>query len=131
MKKFLIILVAVLLSAPLSSLISSLIAGLIMGDVSSFLLGVIIFTIYEVPIYIVVGLPVTLLIDFVLKLTGVSNSKNKYLYQFLLYSLVTVVLGLYLYSVNENWNNTVLVIISTVAIYTYFHILYFLRKKFN
>lgn len=132
MKKFLIILITILLSAPLSSLLSYLTLNLMMDDDSNFWLSVIIVVIYEVPIYFVVGLPVTLLIDFVLKLTGASKTKNVYLFQLLLYSLVAAFFGLYLYFTgNENWNNVAMAILALIAVYTYSHILFFLRKRFN
>ncbi len=103
-----------------------------MDDNSNFWLSVIIVALYEVPIYIVVGIPVTLLIDFVLKLPVASNTNKLYLFQFLLYSLAAAFFGLYLYfTVNENWNNVGLFILSIIAVYTYFHILFFLRKRFN
>ena len=69
MKKLFIILIAIFLSA---SLLSCLTLNLMMDDNYNFWdiwLSVIIVALYEVPIYLVVGLPVTLLIDFVLKLT--------------------------------------------------------------
>jgi len=92
----------------------------------------IIVAVYEVPFYIIVGIPVTLLIDFALKLTNASSTKKLYLFQFLLYSLSAAFFGLYFYfTVNDNWNNVEIAILVVIAVYTYFHILFFLRKRFN
>ncbi|WP_026565401.1 hypothetical protein [Bacillus sp. UNC41MFS5] len=124
MKKFFIILIAIVLSAPLSSLLSLAILNFNIDD--NYEWGNAIFVAaYEVLIYFICGIPVTLLIDFVIKLTVVSNTKKLYLFQFLLYSLAAGFFGLYL-----NWNNVEMIIIAIIAIYTYFHILFFLRKRF-
>jgi hypothetical protein len=137
MKKFFIILISVLFAAPLSSLLSHVILNLMMSDNFSynehwsFLSSLIIVAVYEVPIYIVVGIPVTLLIDFVLKLKKLPSIKKLYLFQFLLYSLSAIFFWIYFITENRNVENVEILILIVIAVHTYFHILFYLRKRFN
>jgi hypothetical protein len=136
MKKFFIILISIFIAAPLSSLSFNIILHLMALPESlhkdyyeywPFLGSVLIVALYELPIYIVVAIPITLLIDFVLKLTKITNTKKSYLFQFFLYSLSATVFGALLAS--AVYINKGIFVPVTIAVHIYFHILYYLRKR--
>jgi hypothetical protein len=137
MKKIFIILISILFATPLSSLSFNIILHLMALPESlqkdyyeywSFWGSVLTVAIYELPIYIVIGIPITLLIDFILKLTKKKNNTQRlYLYQFFLYSLSAAVVGAILVSVE--YINIGIIIPVTIAVHIYFHILYYLRKR--
>lgn len=136
MKKLFVFLFAVILSAPLSSLIINYITHLLMPVTAresyyeywSFWGNVITVAIYQIPIYILVGIPVSLLIDWVIKDTKSNSNVKTYFLQLLMYSLSALVLGLYLFSISNNIESLIAI---TISVYTYFYILLLLRKSFN
>ncbi|MFZ7942738.1 hypothetical protein [Neobacillus sp. 19] len=135
MKKLLVILSVVLISSPLSALLSNLYFLLIMtendkreyyqyysfgGDVFSIAL-------YEIPIYIIVGIPVTFLIDFIIKKFKLNQSSRVYLIQLFMYMVAAGFFGSYLFLGSHNIEIFLVVLI---AVLTYFHILVYFRKLF-
>jgi hypothetical protein len=135
MKKILLILFVILISSPLSALLSNFYFLLVMtendkreyyqyysfgGDVFSMAL-------YEIPIYIVVGIPVTFLIDFIIKKFTLTQPNRSYLFQLFMYVVASGFLGLYLFLASHNIEIFLVVLI---AVLTYFHILVYFRKLF-
>lgn len=134
MKKYLIIFLAIIIASPLSSLIINFINQLLMPVTAgesyyeywTFWGGVYIFAIYQVPIYIIIGIPVTLLIDRVIKDTKSNINEKTYFLQLLLYTLSALSLGLYLFLMSNSIQSLIVV---AIAVYTYFHILFLLRTR--
>ncbi|MGG4266426.1 hypothetical protein [Peribacillus simplex] len=131
MKKFSIILIALLIAAPLSSILMGLVDSLIsLNDepVSDNYAGTIstlvAITLYQIPIYLVVGIPVTLIIDFLTKLLGLKKNSKVYLFQFLLYS-TSVMVPAYILGANNIWNY----LLVGIPVHTYFLLLFWLRLR--
>ncbi len=136
MIKYLIIFFAIIVASPLSSLIINYISQLLMPVTAqesyyeywTFWGGVFIVAIYQVPIYIIVGIPVTLLIDWIIKDTKSNSNEKTYFPQLLLYTLSALALGSYLFLLSNSIESLIVVVI---AVYTYFHILFLLRTRFK
>jgi hypothetical protein len=136
MKKLFIILLAVVVASLSSSLLSNYFIYLRTPVTAredyyeywSFWGNVFPLAIFQLPIYIFVGIPVTLLIDWVIKDTKTNSHKKSYLFQLFLYSLSAIVVGLYLFSSSNNFESLMVVFI---AVYTYFHILFLFRTRSN
>ncbi|WP_226643152.1 hypothetical protein [Mesobacillus subterraneus] len=134
MKKYLIILLAIFIASPLSSLISNYFIYFRMPvtvredyyEYWSFWGNVMTVAIFQLLIYILVGIPVTLLIDRVIKHTKLNNIGRSYLLQLFLYGLSALVLGLYLFTSSKNVESLMVVFID---VFTYFHILLLLRTR--
>lgn len=146
MKRLLIIFIAIILAAPLSSFLINMIWCLmdlweshrtVYNEYWSFWDSVTVYAICEIPIYVVIGIPSTLIIDFVIK-TDSTIGKRFYLLQFFLYSLFALFLGLffpaiflglisYVVGIYQLGNFFIMVVI---AVHIYFHILFYLRIIF-
>ncbi|MDM5293001.1 hypothetical protein QUF81_07290 [Peribacillus simplex] len=130
MKKIYLIPISILLAAPLSSFLSALIDSLISlnedlpkDENFPFLNGVIIGTIYELVIYCIIGIPVTLIIDTITYFVGLHTNLKVYLLQFSLYTISAITLA-YILDFDNFWAYLTV----GIAVHTYFHILFFLKK---
>jgi hypothetical protein len=128
MKKFAFILLAIILSSPLASLLSAVVSHYMAVPESlqedyyqyaPFMAGVYVVSIFFIPFYIVLGIPVTYLIDFVTKKFFFSTSAlKKYFIKLIGYTMAAFVLS----GFEADWFKTLL-----IPIYTYFHMLLLLR----
>ncbi|MGE7610348.1 hypothetical protein ACQKML_27820 [Peribacillus frigoritolerans] len=133
MKKLYLIPISILIAAPLSSFFSASIDSLISlneelpkDEYFPFLNGVIIVTLYELAIYCIIGIPVTLIIDAITYLVGLRTDLKAYLLQFSLYSISAITLA-YILLTDNYWAY----LIVGIAVHTYFHILFFLKRKYS
>jgi hypothetical protein len=135
MKKLALILFAIFLSAPISALLSVGAGYLFTEPIKlqgynynpPILATVMVVALYEIPVYIIVGIPVTYLIDFlVLKFSPHSHRLKEYLTLLIGYSIASLILSFYL--LNNNFEGYFTVII---PVFTYFHILWCLRARYG
>ncbi|MGF3105768.1 hypothetical protein [Rossellomorea sp. DUT-2] len=133
MKKLALIFFAIFLSAPLSAVLFVGADHLLTEPVE--VLGynynppiwvtILVVALYEIPIYIFLGIPVTYLIDFlILKFSPHSHRLKQYLYQLIGYSIAALILSGYL--IHDDYDFTLF-----IPVLTYFHILWFLRGRFG
>ncbi|HZH59534.1 MAG TPA: hypothetical protein VEY70_08170 [Metabacillus sp.] len=128
-----LILLAILIAAPLSSLISVIIDYFSMteslreeyyeynhpfGDFAVVAIG-------SIPVYLIIGIPVTLIIDLLTKKIGVTTTYKVYLLKFFLYSLSSIGLASLLPS-----NEIEAYGFIALFVLTYFHVLFYLRLRY-
>ncbi|MEB2494581.1 hypothetical protein SOP93_26215 [Peribacillus frigoritolerans] len=130
MKKLYLIHISILLAAPLSSFLSASIDSLISlnenlpkDEYSPFLNGIIVGILYELAIYCIIGIPVTLIIDTITYFVGLHTNLKVYLLQFSLYTISAITLA-YILDSDNFWAYLMV----GIAVHTYFHILFFLKK---
>lgn len=133
MKQFSIIILAILISAPLSSFIGVVIDYLSMTEslreeyykYNSLDWDLVAVAFFSIPVYLIIGIPVTLIIDFLTKKIGLITTFKKYLLQLLLYSLSAIGLASIIFS-NE------FEVYGFIALFvlTYFHVLFYLRLRY-
>jgi hypothetical protein len=135
MKKLALIFMAIFLSAPISALLSVGADYLFTEPVK--LQGynynppiwatVVVIALYEIPVYIIVGIPVTYLIDFlVLKFSPHAHRLKKYVTLLIGYSIASLIFSFYL--LHNDFEGYFTVIIPVI---TYFHILWCLRARYG
>lgn len=109
---------AILVSGPVAWILFMLIE-LIFIRTSNFEDGSPIFIFIFYIIYVIVGMPVTFIIDLLTRILKIKKTKQIYFVQLILYTLLLLVL----IQVDPNLFNTILI----VPVYTYFHILFYFR----
>lgn len=133
MKKFSLIILAILIASPLSSLIGIIYGYFSMNEslreeqlkYSSPFSNFILVAIGSIPIYIIIGIPVTLIIDLLTKKTGVTTTYKVYFMQLFLYSFSAIGLSSILVSNELGAYGFIL-----LFVLTYFHVLFYLRLRY-
>jgi hypothetical protein len=130
MKKFLLILLSIIIASPISALLffSSylfLLEDPGFNEYAPFWGGVFAYSFFQIPFYVVIGIPVTLLIDFATIYRKHTSLKIIYLFQFVLYT-ISGLLIISLLSLENGFDVEAVLLI--IPVLTYFHILFFLRK---
>jgi hypothetical protein len=82
---------------------------------------------YEIPIYIIVGIPVTFLIEFIIRKYTLPQPNRSYLFQLFMYVVAAGIFGSYLFLGSHEIEIFLVVLI---AVLTYFHILVIFKKLF-
>ncbi|MBU8732537.1 hypothetical protein KM915_21035 [Cytobacillus oceanisediminis] len=121
LKKLLLMLLAILISSPLAPIIMGIVDTLLMWpeELDDFWGSVYLLSFFSIPFYIILGIPVTLIIDAIISKTKVPFGYKSYLLQLLLYTLSAI--AVYLFLLPH--------IIFTIPVFTYFHILLYLRMR--
>ncbi|WP_102264489.1 hypothetical protein [Mesobacillus jeotgali] len=123
------ILLAIILAAPTSAALITFYGYLTFGasqetgyyGYNPYLDTILVLTIYQIPFYLILGIPTTLLIDLIIK-EGKIN-KYPYILQFVLYSISAIIVSSTMFTIEyQGW------LVFGIAVHTYFHILYFLRR---
>ncbi|UTE77440.1 hypothetical protein [Rossellomorea sp. KS-H15a] len=135
MKKLILILCSILLSAPLSAFLSVGTAYLLTEPVTvqgyhfnpPIWATAVVVAVYEIPFYIIVGIPVTYLIDYLIKkFSPEANRLKEYSYLFLGYFIAALLLSVSLLQSDIEGYLTVF-----IPVFVYFHILWGMRLRFG
>ncbi|MEZ0480383.1 hypothetical protein [Planococcus sp. SSTMD024] len=134
MKDFTIRFVSVLLAIPIMLLINLTIEYLSGGlapytgegvDYSGPIwLSLLVVGLYSLPVYIVLGIPVSYLVDFL----SINTRGYSYWDKLIMYILVCIIL-IYLFVPNENIFTLGPVMLVIVPVMSYFHVLYFMKNR--
>ena len=84
--------------------------------------------VYALPVYLFVGIPVSYLIDYISNKLSRRFRSNSYFLKLSIYGLVCIIM-IFLFINNEELFSLTPVLLIIVPVLTYFHILYFLRKR--
>ncbi len=131
LKKLLLMLLAILISSPVAAIFIGIVDILMVerdpyeGELD-FWGEVYFLSTFSIPVYIILGIPVTLIIDALNSKTKVPFGFNSYLIQLLLFTLSAIAVNLLVPSYSRN---VVSFITFSIPVYTYFHILFYLRKR--
>jgi hypothetical protein len=128
LKKFIVLGLSIAAAAPLSAILLVLSDVFLKGEEYSLamILGSILtITLYEIIIYLIVGIPVTLIINFIKK-RMIKNKTRDYLVTVALY-FIPALLVTYLLLDGITVENLAFVLI---PVYVYMHFVYFFEKKF-
>ncbi|QTC40437.1 hypothetical protein I7V34_14785 [Bacillus sp. V3] len=128
MKKFIVLGLSIAAAAPLSAILLVLSDVFLKGEEYSLAMivgSIMTITFYEIIIYLVVGIPVTLIINFIKKRL-IKNQTRDYLVTVALY-LIPALLVAYLLLEGLTVENLAFVLI---PVYVYMHFVYFFEKKF-
>ncbi|MEL3970794.1 hypothetical protein AAEO50_00740 [Rossellomorea oryzaecorticis] len=127
-KKFIVLGLSIAAAAPLSAILLVLSDIILKGEEYSLAMiagSIMTITLYEIVIYLVVGIPVTLIIDFIKK-RMINNKTRDYLVTVALY-FIPALLVTYLLLDGITVENLTFVLI---PVYVYMHFVYFSEKKF-
>ncbi|WP_427036589.1 hypothetical protein [Cytobacillus pseudoceanisediminis] len=131
LEKLLLMLLAILLSSPVAAIFIIMVDILMVerdpyeGELD-FWGEVYFLSTFSIPVYIILGIPVTLIIDALNSNTKVPFGFKSYLIQLLLYTLSAIAVNLLVPSYSRN---VVSFITFSIPVYTYFHVLFYLRKR--
>jgi uncharacterized membrane protein len=127
LKKLLLMLLAILISAPLALIIMTIVEFLT-GELERYDIWRELFlvAIFSIPFYIVLGIPVTIIIDALNSKTKEPFGLESYLLQLFLYSLSAIAVNLLLF---PNYDRDPVTLLFSIPVYTYFHVLFYLRKR--
>ncbi|ALS74095.1 hypothetical protein AUC31_01970 [Planococcus rifietoensis] len=134
MKDFTTRFVSVLLAIP-SMLLINLIIEYLSGGLAPYTgegvdysgpvwLGLLVVGLYSFPVYLILGIPVSYLVDFL----SVNTRGYSYLDKLIMYMLVCIIL-IYLLDDMENIFSLAPVMLVIVPVMSYFHVLYFLKNR--
>ena len=84
--------------------------------------------VYAFPVYLFVGIPVSYLVDYISNKLSRRFRLNSYFLKLSIYGLVCIIM-IFLFINNEELFSLTPVLLIIVPVLTYFHILYFLRKR--
>ncbi|MCA1055194.1 hypothetical protein LCM10_09360 [Rossellomorea aquimaris] len=128
MKKFIVLVLSIAVAAPISAILLVLSDVLLKTDEYSLAMivgSIMTITLYEMIIYLVVGIPVTLIIDFIIKRIR-NNNKWDYLLTVALYLIPALLVARLL--LDEISVETLTFVL--IPVYVYVHVVYFLEKKY-
>jgi hypothetical protein len=128
LKKFIILGLSIAAAAPLSAILIVLSDVFLKSEDYSLAMitgSIMTITLYEIIIYLVIGIPVTLIIDFIKKRI-IKNKNRDYLVTVALY-FMPALLVTYLLLDGITVENLAFVL---VPVYVYMHFVYFFEKKY-
>jgi hypothetical protein len=89
---------------------------------SSFLL----YTAFQIPIYIILGIPVSYLFDFIWRKSGLTRDVVYYIIGLIFYTFIAILLPTIL---TREFHKDSVIFLGIIPVLTYFHVLFFMKIR--